>query len=126
MAQETLGLASADLPDGSKPIKAVLAGDATMDGRTKGFIILTASTTLNSSHIDDIVVNSPTNVTITLPAQITSIFGRQFRIKNVGAGVVTIGGIVDGASNPTLAQWGKIHVRTDGANANFGRIWFTV
>lgn len=107
-------------------IKAVLGGDATIDGRTKGFTILTASTTLNMSHGDDIVCNSATAISVTLPAAIGCVFGQRYRIKNIGSGVVTIVGTVDGAASPTLAQWAKTEVRTDGANANFGRIWFTV
>jgi len=107
-------------------LAASLNGDAAVDGKTQGFKIVTGTYTLLATDPEEIVCNSATGFTLTLPSTLTAIFGRQFRIKNVGAGVVTIGGTVDGVASPTLAQWATTHVRTDGANANFGRIWFTV
>ncbi len=105
---------------------AQLAGEASISGRSAGFRVLTASTALTSADPEELVCNSATAIDVTLPAPIGLVFGRQFRIKNVGAGVVTLIGSIDGSAGHTLAQWESITVRTDGANAHFGRIWFTV
>lgn len=108
-------------------LAATLAGDAAIAGKTQGFKIVTASVGLVATDPEEIVFNSATPISVTLPTPLSSIFGRQFRLKNVGAGTVTLtGATVDGVASPTLAQWSKMAIRTDGANANFGRIWFTV
>jgi hypothetical protein len=107
-------------------VAASLGGDVSIDGKSRGFQILTADTVIDRTHSDELVINSANPVTITLPAPIACYFGQQYNIKNVGAGLVTLVVTIDGVNGKTLATWEKIRIRTDGANANFGRKWFSV
>lgn len=107
-------------------LAAAFNGDVSVDGRTIGFKTVTGTYSLIATDPDEIVCNSASPFNLTLPTGLNSLYGRQFRIKNIGAGVVTLVGTVDGAVNPTIAQWGKMDVRTDGQAALFGRIWWTV
>lgn len=107
-------------------LAASLNGEVSVEGRAQGFKVVTGTYSLLATDPEDIVCNSASPFNITLPTGLNSIYGRTFRIKNIGAGTVTVVGTVDGAVNPTLAQWAKTAVRTDGQTALFGRIWFTV
>lgn len=107
-------------------LRAAVSGDAHIDGRTSGFKTVTATYALTAEDPEEVLCNSATPITVTLPAPINMPFGRQFRIKNVGAGTVTIANTIDGTANRTLARWDKLAVRTDGENATLGRIWFSI
>jgi ABC-type molybdate transport system substrate-binding protein len=78
----------------------------------------TASYTLTAT--DQLVVaNSATAITFTLPSAAASGAGKTFRVKNIGAGVLTVGsaaGTIDGAATATLAQWGRGLYVSDGTN----------
>ena len=59
--------------------------------------------------------NSASSVTFTLPAYSALANGAWIKIKNIGAGTLTISGVIDGVSPSTdLAQWDEIVIFTDG------------
>jgi len=83
---------------------------------------VTASHTL--TRADDVVfVNAAGATTATLPAANVN-SGRQYTIKNIGAGTVTIaitgGGNIDGAGPGTLAQYALLRVVSNGTQ------WYTI
>lgn len=106
--------------EGGVEMKFSLAGDASVVGVSTGYRTLGAADVLTGISPKNQVANSASASAVTLPA--TAIFGREFHFKNIGAGVLTITGTVDGVVNPTLNQWDKMTVRSNGT-AGF---WFTV
>ena len=80
-----------------------------------------AQTGAYTATITDHVINCTANTfTVTLPTAV-GITGRQYVIKNSGAGVITVDGnaaeTIDGAADATLAtQYDSITLASDGAN----------
>lgn len=57
--------------------------------------------------------------TITLPTASTvasATYTKEYTIKNIGTGTITIGGTVDGVANPTIGQYDTIIVCADGTS----------
>ena len=76
--------------------------------KTKDYTLLTADT------YKTIEANSSSALNMTLPGIGTVDNGAFLKIKNAGTGTVTVIGTIDGASNPTLAQYDEITVFSDG------------
>lgn len=53
--------------------------------------------------------------TVTLPAA-SSLPGKEYCIKNTGTGVITLGGTIDDAVDPVLAQYAFWWIKSDGTN----------
>ena len=92
----------------------------TSAGRTKNISVKTANYTLVSTdHI--IVANNSSSFTLTLPAA-SSNTGREYIIKNKGAGVVTVDatalGQLDGVNTTTVEQYSALTVISDGTTWN--------
>lgn len=89
---------------------------ATTGGRVRAFDIVTDTVTLNSTH-NVVVCNKGTAMTVNLPA-VASNAGREYIIKNKGAGVVTVDAnaseLIDSATTQTLNQWQSTHLVCDG------------
>ena len=102
-------------------------GNATSIGKAKfsveGSVAFgySAQTGAYTATITDHVINCTANTfTVTLPTAV-GITGRQYVIKNSGAGVITVDGnaaeTIDGAADATLAtQYDSITLASDGAN----------
>ncbi len=74
---------------------------------------INANATLNSTN-QIVLCNSTSPFNVTLPTASSS-SGRQYTIKNINSGVVTIIGTVDATVNPTLpTQWSSITVISSG------------
>jgi hypothetical protein len=58
--------------------------------------------------------NKGTAVSGTIPAATTIPSGAQYRIINVGAGVLTLAGTINGIANPTLQQYEESIITSDG------------
>jgi hypothetical protein len=58
--------------------------------------------------------NKATAISFTLQAAAVPTSGSWIKIKNIGAGTLTLTGTVDGVSNPTMAQNDEVTVFTDG------------
>lgn len=89
---------------------------ATTGGRVRAFDIVTDTVNLNSTH-NVVVCNKGTAMTVNLPAVATNA-GREYIIKNKGAGVVTVDAnaseLIDSATTQTLNQWQSTHLVCDG------------
>jgi hypothetical protein len=95
---------------------------ARFDGGTRRYRIRTQTGAYALTDEDDLVrANSAGAVTFTLPTAIGR-KGREFQIKNVGAGTLTVqptGGLgqtIDGAANTTQAQWVAKRYYSNGSN----------
>jgi hypothetical protein len=58
--------------------------------------------------------NKATSMNLTLEAAATAGSGKWIRIKNIGAGVVTLIGTLDGTVNPTMAQNDEVTIYSNG------------
>lgn len=76
----------------------------------------TASYVLPITDISKILImNADTAQDFTLPAANAVPLGAWYRLKNVGAGLVTVVGTVDGSADPTLGQYDEMLVFSDGS-----------
>lgn len=80
---------------------------------------VTTDTTLDGTYYL-VLVNSASNRTITLPAAVSH-SGREYRIKNINTGIVTIDGnaseTIDGATTYALSsQYASVDIICDGSN----------
>lgn len=78
--------------------------------KTTSYIILT------TDMYKTLEANSSGTLTFTLPAYTTVANGAWIKIKNVGAGILTLSGLVDGAASINLNQWEEITVYSDGVS----------
>jgi microcystin-dependent protein len=76
----------------------------------------TASYVLTITDISKILImNADTDQDFTLPAANAVPIGAWYRLKNIGAGLVTVVGTVDGSTDPTLGQYDGMFVFSDGS-----------
>lgn len=69
---------------------------------------------LSTDFYNVLEANKATAIGFTLPVVGTIAAGAWVKIKNIGAGELTITGTVDGTVNPALAQWEEITIYSDG------------
>lgn len=78
--------------------------------QTVSYIILT------TDMYKTLEANSSGTLTFTLPAYTTVANGAWIKIKNVGTGVLTLSGLIDGAASKDLNQYEEITVYSDGVS----------
>lgn len=78
--------------------------------KTSSYIILT------TDMYKTLEANSSGTLTFTLPAYTTVANGAWIKIKNVGTGVLTLSGLIDGAASKDLNQYEEITVYSDGVS----------
>jgi len=81
--------------------------------------VVTKTTTYTIATSDDIVICTSGTFTVTLPTAVSAT-GDMYRVKNSGAGVITLDGngaqTIDGAANHVLNQFDSLTVVSDGTN----------
>jgi len=86
-------------------------------GRVKSYSGVNATLTLNETYH---VVNCTNTITVNLPSSVTLGPGREYIIKNSGAGTITIdpdgAETIDGAATVALAQWEAVTIVSTGTN----------
>lgn len=84
----------------------------TTGGRINYAVTVTDTTTLNATH-HTVACDKGTAMTVNLPA-LASNQGRIYKIKNIGAGVVTVDAngseLIDGATTAALNQWQSVQI----------------
>jgi hypothetical protein len=69
----------------------------------------------SSDYFKTFEANKSSAISFTLEAAGTPANGSWIKFKNIGIGLLTVMGIVDGVTNPTLAQYDEIIIYTDGS-----------
>lgn len=122
-----VGLANVDnTADTAKPVST--AQQTALDAKMplNHTINTRTATPYNMVAADDLVVaNLGTAIAINLPDPTTVPVGREYQLKNIGAGTLTVASqgtskTLDGAASQTLAQWAKATYYSNGT------AWFTI
>jgi hypothetical protein len=128
ISKSTVGLGSVDnTADSTKPVSTPQQTALNLK-RNSAQAINTRTTTPYSIVLADEIIfaNMATAIAFTLPDPATAnITGREYIIKNIGAGTLTLNSAgtsktIDGAATQTLAQYAKMRVVSNGTN------WFSV
>ncbi len=95
-----------------------LGGNLDKNGKYIVLIITTVTTTYTVLSTDDIVIcNSTTSFVATLPTAV-GITGKEYDIKNINTGLITLEGdgseTIDNELNQTINQYSNITVVSDG------------
>jgi len=112
-------------PDGGQhAIQAAGNLKHTDGGRLRKTTTVTANYAMNY-FTDDVVFANAAGITVTLPRADFAEAGREYLVKNISAGSVTVdvaasGGTIDGAASVTLAAAEALAVISTGTN--FGRV----
>ena len=69
-----------------------------------------------TDHGRTVIADKATAITFTLPAAGAVANGWRVLVKNIGAGLLTLSGTVDGVVDPTLSQYGSMEIVCDGTS----------
>jgi hypothetical protein len=106
---------------GEYPPETKQIGDIWID--TNSLVIYTSTKTLDSSQ-SNIICNSASGFTVNLPTASASYVGKEYNIKNIGAGNITVSANVniDNALTAIISQWQSILIELiDLGNSSY--IW---
>jgi hypothetical protein len=122
-----VGLGSVDnTADSTKPVSTPQQTALNLKRNSAQAITTRTTTPYSMALIDEIVfANMATAITISLPDPTTASIGREYIIKNIGAGTTTVNSqgtskTIDGTASQTLAQWAKARYVSNGT------AWFSV
>ena len=93
------------------------AGSSVLAGAVGSAVTVVDATYQILSTDDSVICNKASAFTVTLPV---AVVGTRFRIKNIGAGTVTVEGnskdTIDGQLNQSLSQWESMDIQCYLAN----------